>query len=111
YFEAHEVWEDEWRDSEGTNKDFLHGLIQTAAAYVHHGRGNPEAILSLSESALRYLEGVPEDYRGVDVEGVRRINREVIERAERVVEDDDDGNIRVLVLREPRIEECGHGYE
>ncbi|MDY6764912.1 MAG: DUF309 domain-containing protein [Halobacteria archaeon] len=99
FFEAHEVWEDEWHEAVGTNKTFLHGLIQTAAAYVHHKRGNPQGVLSLSNSALIYLKKVPSYYRGVDVKHVRNINREAKERAERSIKEEKE-----LVLRKYTIE-------
>lgn len=99
YYESHEVWEDEWRESTGMDKDFLHGLIQTAAVYVHQKRGNPGGVRSLSKSALTYLDGIPPSYRGVDVEYLRRLNREALERAEGTLERD-----AILVLRKPRIE-------
>ena len=40
FFEAHEVLEDLWRETKGPERDFYHGLIQVAAAYVHVQRGN-----------------------------------------------------------------------
>lgn len=99
FYEAHEVWEDEWRDADGVDREFLHGLIQTAAVYVHLRRDNPEGVRSLARSALQYLDGVPSSYRGVDVDYVRGLNREAVRQAEDAVENDS-----FLVLREPRID-------
>jgi hypothetical protein len=98
YFEAHEVWEQAWHDADGTDRTFLHGLIQLAAAYVNLERGNPEGVERLSERALERLDGVPDRYRGVDVAAVRRQLRENAERARDAVTDD-----RVLVLRRPTL--------
>jgi hypothetical protein len=40
YFEAHEVWEDVWRESASEDaRRFLQALIQIAAAYHHLQRG------------------------------------------------------------------------
>lgn len=100
YFEAHEVWEEEWHGTVGMDKDFLQGLIQTAAVYVHLKRGNPEGVVSLASSALIYLDNVePEKYRGVDVEYVRKLNREAEQRGREAIREDKD-----LILREPKIE-------
>ncbi len=99
YYEAHEEWEHEWLEAEGDDRALLHGLIQTAAAYVHLYRGNPEAVASLASSALTYLDELSDDHDGVDVEALRKLNREVEERAKAAVESDD---WRPLVLREPR---------
>ena len=73
YHAAHDAWEDEWLDlSEGSDDErLLHGLIQFSAA-VHHAReGNPTGAVGLCESARGYLDGLPADYRGVNVDAVR----------------------------------------
>ncbi len=98
YFEAHEVWEDEWHGVVGDNKNFLQGLIQTAAVYVHLTRGNPEGVRSLSTSALIYLEEIPSTYRGIDVDYLRRINEEAKSRAKKSEEKGTE-----LILREPEL--------
>ncbi len=77
----------------------LPAWIQTAAAYVHHQRGNPEGVERLSRTALNYLEEVPSKYRGIDVEEIREINREANQRARDALDDDS-----VLVLKKYEIE-------
>jgi len=70
---AHDAWEDYWLDLESGTDDerFLHGLIQFTAA-VHHGYGgNWVGLRGLAESAAEYLDGLPDDYRGVDLAAVR----------------------------------------
>lgn len=88
YHAAHDAWEAHWLGLEtGTDDErLLHGLIQFTAA-VHHARGrNWEGCVGLASSALGYLEGLPEDYREIDLAGVRRAlsalesDPEVIER-------------------------------
>ena len=39
FFEAHEDWETLWNDAQGEERLWLQGLIQWAAAFVHHDRG------------------------------------------------------------------------
>jgi len=39
YFAAHEVWEELWRELDGTEKEFLGGLIQAAVGYLKRERG------------------------------------------------------------------------
>ena len=34
FYDAHEVWEDVWRESSGLGKKFLQGLIQAAVALL-----------------------------------------------------------------------------
>lgn len=71
---SHDCFEDEWYNyGRGTTESaFLHGMVQVAAgAYKHFDFGNDDGMRSLFETALQYLHGVPNDYYGVDVLGVR----------------------------------------
>lgn len=47
FFEAHELWEDDWRDLAGDQRSLVQGLIQIAAGLHHlqHGRQRPAARL------------------------------------------------------------------
>jgi len=47
-------------------------MVQVAAgAYKHFDFENDDGMRSLFKTALQYLQGVPNDYYGVDVLGVR----------------------------------------
>jgi hypothetical protein len=67
FYDAHEVWEDVWRESEGMEKRFLQGLIQAAVALHHHSTGNVVGACSLMERARRNLAGCPEEFGGIRV--------------------------------------------
>ena len=71
FFEAHEVWEELWLVEPEPEKTFLQGLIQLAAAFHHHGRGNPRGTQSLLAAGLAKLERFPDDHRGVAVGELR----------------------------------------
>ena len=62
FYDAHEVWEDVWRESHGLEKRFLQGLIQAAVALHHHSTGNVVGACSLMERARRNLGGCPEEF-------------------------------------------------
>ncbi len=65
FYDAHEVWEDVWRESHGMEKRFLQGLIQAAVALHHHSTGNLVGACSLMERARRNLAGCPEEFGGI----------------------------------------------
>src|SRR5277367_1783083 len=65
FFEAHEVWEELWLVEGEPEKTFLQGLIQLAAAYHHHGRGNRRGMQSLLAAGLAKLSRFPNDHRGI----------------------------------------------
>ena len=67
YYDAHEVWEDVWRESHGMEKRFLQGLIQAAVALHHQSTGNVVGACSLVERARRNLAGCPEEFGGIQV--------------------------------------------
>lgn len=70
---AHDAWEDAWLDLESGSDDerFLHGLIQFTAVAVHAGNQNWTGLQGLCVSAREYVDGLPDEYRQVDVAGVR----------------------------------------
>lgn len=65
YYDAHEIWEDVWRETTGTEKKFLQGLIQAAVALHHHSTGNSVGACSLLERARKNLVEYPEDFGGI----------------------------------------------
>ena len=65
FFEAHEAWEEVWLASAGTEKRFLQGIIQIAAAFHHYQRGNRRGACSLLEAGLRRLHDLPADHGGI----------------------------------------------
>lgn len=67
FYDAHEVWEDVWRESEGLEKRFLQGLIQAAVAFHHHSTGNVVGACSLMERGRKNLAACPQDFRGIRV--------------------------------------------
>lgn len=82
FHEAHDCFEDEWYNyGSGTAESaFTHGMVQVAAgAYKHFDFENDEGMRSLFETALEYLEGIPNDYYGVDVADIRLTLRDAID--------------------------------
>jgi len=74
FHEAHDCFEIEWYNygSGTTESAFAHGMVQVAAgAYKHFDFENDAGMRSLFETALQYLQGVPNDYYGVDLLDVR----------------------------------------
>ncbi len=72
FFDAHEVWEDVWREVPLEHKKFLQGLIQIAVALHHYSRGNVIGARSLLARADANLALYPATYAGISVADVRR---------------------------------------
>ena len=60
FFEAHEAWEELWLTATGTERQFLHALIQTAAALLHVQRGNLKGAASVWQRARIKLNFQPD---------------------------------------------------
>ena len=65
FFDAHEHWENVWRQSQGPEKPFLQALIQVAGAFHHHQRRNLRGCQALLRGAMRRMEPYPERFGGV----------------------------------------------
>lgn len=59
YFEAHEAFEDLWREADGDLRPPYQGLVQVCAGLVKHARGQPEPASRLIRRGLRKLEAAP----------------------------------------------------
>jgi len=74
YHESHDCFEREWYNyGNGTTESaFLHGMVQVSAgAYKHFDFEDDDGMRRLFDTALQYLDGVPDDYYGVNVRDVR----------------------------------------
>lgn len=61
FFAAHEAWEEIWLPAQGAEKQFLHALIQTAAALHHLQRGNLKGAASIWRRAQAKFIELPTD--------------------------------------------------
>lgn len=67
FFEAHEVWEDPWRETSGVEHHFYQGLIQAAVALCHFANGNLRGAAKLYRTSRNYLQACPSPYFGLDL--------------------------------------------
>ena len=58
YFECHEACETTWLQSEGAEREFLHAMIQAAAALLHRERGNQKGAANVYSRSRRKLESL-----------------------------------------------------
>ena len=66
YFDAHESWEDLWRESTGAPRLYYQGLVQVAVGLHHLSTGNISGGTRVVRRGLDKLEGRPGRYRGID---------------------------------------------
>ena len=71
FFEAHEVWEQEWKVAEGKEKVFYQAMIQAAAALLHIQRGNYAGAVSVYLKASEKLASLPDVWMGIELAQLR----------------------------------------
>ena len=70
YFEAHEAFEEAWREATPGERDFFQGLVHVVVAWYQDGRGNLVGCERQLEKARRRLGPFTPSHRGVDVAGL-----------------------------------------
>jgi predicted metal-dependent hydrolase len=68
FFEAHEAWEELWKDYRGDLRLFYKGLIQSAVALHHFGNGNIRGARKVYHSSRGYLAAYGPVCMGLDLE-------------------------------------------
>ncbi len=68
FFEAHEILESLWKETAGPERDFLKGLIQIAAAFVHIQKGTPRGARELFKTASSHFKKHPSPYKDVNTQ-------------------------------------------
>jgi uncharacterized protein len=82
FFEAHDTWEELWRETSGSHKLFYQGLIQTAVGFYHLGNGNYKGACSQFGKALAKLEQYLPAFHGVNTQLLAEHVRECLHDAE-----------------------------
>lgn len=67
WFDAHEAFEEEWREAPAEERDFLQGLVHVTVAWHHAAQGNARGAVGQLEKAARRLGPYAPVHRGVDV--------------------------------------------
>ena len=68
FFEAHEVWEELWADTQGASRRFYQGLIQVAVCLHHFGNGNIRGAKKLYYGCRGYLEEYQPTYLDLNLD-------------------------------------------
>ena len=66
YFDAHEAWEDLWRESGGPLRLFYQGLVQAAVGMHHLSQGNLNGAQAQLKKSLDKLQQYPETFCRID---------------------------------------------
>ena len=80
FFECHEILEEQWMESIGTEKTFYQMIIHAAVAFVHWENGNRKGVLSLQHTFKLKAGAIPaEAYMGLNIAALKRDMAALIE--------------------------------
>jgi uncharacterized protein len=68
FWESHEAWEEIWQDDNRDERIYYQGLIQVAAAFVHHGKRNLRGMRKLLHEGMSKLEPFRPFHEGLDLD-------------------------------------------
>jgi hypothetical protein len=78
YWQAHEVLEYVWKNTTGTEKDILNGIILVAAAFVHYQKDEHDVCISILERAIKKLDRASGIYHGIDINRIANMISKII---------------------------------
>jgi hypothetical protein len=72
YFEAHERLEEAWIEDQSPGRELYRAVLQIAIAYLQIQRQNYTGALKMFLRLRQWIEPLPDECRGVDVENLRK---------------------------------------
>jgi predicted metal-dependent hydrolase len=82
YFEAHEAWEDLWRETPGPARLFYQGLVQAAVGLHHLRHGNLNGARAQLAKSVAKLAGYPPCFCQIENEKLASDLRQILEDGE-----------------------------
>lgn len=71
YFLQHDLFEEQWRETEDPVRDLYQGVLQVGVAYYQIQRGNHRGALKMLKRSARWLSALPDVCQGIDVQQLR----------------------------------------
>jgi predicted metal-dependent hydrolase len=71
YYAAHEYFEDAWRETLDGSREFYRALIMLSGGYFRLTQDRPDAALKFFSSALKWMEGFPSVYKGINTAAIK----------------------------------------
>ena len=72
YYEAHEWFEDAWRETPDPSREFYRALLHISGGFYRLTQGKPTAAKKFFSHAEKWLSEFPDDHQGFDLQQLRR---------------------------------------
>jgi hypothetical protein len=79
YWSAHEALEQVWKNTSGSEKALLNGLILIAAAFVHDEKGEADICRSILSRAAAKFAGISGSYHGLDIDLIKSQVQDILQ--------------------------------
>ena len=71
YYEAHEVFEDAWRDTPDESREFFRALLHISGGFYRLTQDRPTAAKKFFSRARHWLQEFPNPHLGLDTDNIR----------------------------------------
>jgi predicted metal-dependent hydrolase len=78
YFQAHEYFEDAWRESDDPSREFFRALLHISGGFFRLTEGKPQAAKKFFQHALKWLDDFESNYLGFDNANLKQMLEELI---------------------------------
>jgi uncharacterized protein len=79
YWKSHEVLEQVWKKSEGSEKLTLNAIILAAAAFVHYQKAEYDTCVGILKRAYSKIQSITGSYHGINIDSLKDDIRNIIE--------------------------------
>jgi len=79
YFSAHEFFEDAWRETPDSSREFFRSLLQISGGFYRLTEDRPRAAKKFFHRALHWLQFFSNNHMGMDVENIRSLLTQLID--------------------------------
>lgn len=87
YYPQHDLFEEQWVNTEGPVRDLYRAVLQVGVAYYQIERGNYRGALKMLQRSVQWLVILPDTCQGIDVKQLRDDSFRVRAELERLGED------------------------
>lgn len=87
YYKQHDLFEEEWMETESPVRDLYRAILQVGVAYFQIERGNYRGAVKMLQRSVQWLVVLPDECQGVDVKKLREDSFRVRDELERLGED------------------------
>ncbi|MFW5714602.1 MAG: DUF309 domain-containing protein [Brevefilum sp.] len=78
FYEAHEYFEDAWRQTFGDEREFFRALLQLSGGFYRLTQNRPEAARKFFAHAHKWLALYPDNFHGFDIAQIRAYTDQLI---------------------------------